>query len=89
MKAAGSCGNKLNNNSDCVNQECFMCSDINNPMPGGPTDMCTQQVEGPGGVCGADTVPAGCSAEVNGTGDGGVQACVGQIQTILDVWCGH
>jgi hypothetical protein len=86
MKAAGGCGNRLNNESDCTSLECEMCSDFMNPTPGGPTETCEQQVLEAGGACAADNVPAECNAEL--MGDGGVQVCVGMFQTILSVWCG-
>jgi hypothetical protein len=86
MKAAGGCGNLLNNDNDCIDQECGMCPDFMMPSAGGPTEECTQQVNQAGGPCAADVPSSTCTAEENG--DGGFQACVSSIQEILDLWCG-
>jgi hypothetical protein len=86
MKAKGGCGNQLNNNNDCVQQECASCPDFMMPSPGGLTALCTQQVAGAGGACASDMVAPACGAEE--TADGGFQACVSSIQNILNLWCG-
>jgi hypothetical protein len=89
-KAAGSCGNQLNNEDDCLVQQCFSCSDFNSPTKGGPTGMCEQAIFGMGGLCAKYLIAQGsaCDSELNA--DGGVQACFAATTNIefFQLWCG-
>jgi hypothetical protein len=91
MTAAGSCGNQLNNQGDCLFQECGACSDFNsNPTPkGGPTSMCEQAVFGAtGDICTASAITSTCLTALGQ--DGGQQAClsVSSNAQFFSLWCG-
>jgi hypothetical protein len=86
-KAAGGCGNQLNNASDCINQECGSCSDAAAPLTGGPFDTCAQAVLATGGICAADAITMTCNTELNT--DGGIQTClIDTLPQYITLWCG-
>jgi hypothetical protein len=91
--AAGSCGNILDNQLACTQQECDECSDFSTDGP--MTLACEQSVSAAGGMCSGPTIvpSASCSAEL--TGDGGTSQCainptsVTAITPFLTLWCGN
>ena len=92
-KGAGSCGNQLNNQGDCLGQECASCSDFNSttPSPTGPTALCEQAIFSAGGVCASDLIAQGSACATELALDGGVdQTClsVATLQDLFTLWCG-
>ena len=88
QKGAGSCGNALNNENDCVDQECAMCSDFNS-MTQPMTQACEQAVFAQGGPCAgpSNTPNAACNDEVELMGDGGAAVCE-DFMSLFTLWCG-
>jgi len=84
-KAAGGCGNTVNNENDCIDTECAMCSDFQD-MTQPITDSCVQAAYASGGACAAaaNTPTMACQTELMGTAD---MACL-TVSTLLSTWCG-
>jgi len=84
-KAAGSCGNTVNNENDCIDEECSTCSDFSSSTQ--PITMaCVQDAFAAGGPCaGAANEPTtACQTELMASAD---QTCL-SVQTLLTAWCG-
>jgi len=79
--AAGSCGNTLTNQADCIQQECGMCT-----TPALAT-ACAQAAFATSAACSASAnVPtAACETEASGSA---YAACVTSSATLFAAWCG-
>ena len=85
--ASGGCGNQVNDNNDCLVQECQGCSDFANPTMGGATNTCITTVLAAGAVCASANETTACMTELNT--DGGVQTCLNaSVLQLIELWCG-
>jgi hypothetical protein len=82
--AAGSCGEQLNNASDCVNFECGGCSDFQSPTEYGPTYDCYYTAVDLG-ACTAFRETTSCGREAV---DGGSAVVCSDPSTFVPLWCG-
>jgi hypothetical protein len=80
--AAGSCGDVFNSFNACLSTECATCSDFDDPTPGGPTQLCTENAFN-GGFCTAYNDMT-CDSEV---ADAGVAAVCDNLNDFLPLWC--
>ncbi len=86
QKAAGSCGNTVNTQQDCLVLECGGCSDfMTSNFMTGPTADCATMVFGMGGLCAGQGISSmACLTEVQGSAD---KECL-TFSTLLAAWCG-
>ncbi len=83
MTGPNGCGSLVNGGNDCAIQECGDCSDFGNPTQGGPTQLCGMAVAN--GPCAPYVLSSQCQNEVASPT---VEACLGSLQGLLDLWCG-
>jgi hypothetical protein len=87
MKAAGSCGNSVDTENDCIGQECGGCSDFQTTNgKTGPTADCITAVFAMGGPCASQGISTmACLTEVQGATD---MPCISTFAALLTEWCG-